>query len=357
MQPPCSSATNFTSYLMDLSFSPNTSPSNIVYLHRQWLYNFSQLKANCKVSKEYPVGLAKRYSSTTLYIPIALSLPALISSSLRLMSPFVLLWLVILHTLPDLNLRQRNNGFKLVTQHISFNQGVLAHKVRSVKGIDLVLQVHCEVRGSLEPPCSAVGLIDQVILGEHHLYQHPAYRRIKECSINSPNYGPLPQNAPGWCLAPNDPEGILSSLMAAITCLDQMLRVLLWSMLSFPLLIAGYVLELLGVPFCKPLYTLSYMCITAGASGLFLTIIFYIVDIKHFRKPTMLLEWMGMNALIVFALAACDLFPAAVDGTESFVQAMIHSEKWGTLVFAMLEILFWSLVAGFLPMKGIYLKL
>ena len=34
-----------------------------------------------------------------------------------------------------------NNGFKLVTQHISFNQGVLAHKVRSVKSIDLVLQV------------------------------------------------------------------------------------------------------------------------------------------------------------------------------------------------------------------------
>ncbi|XP_030947520.1 heparan-alpha-glucosaminide N-acetyltransferase-like isoform X1 [Quercus lobata] len=243
--------------------------------------------------------------------------------------------------------------------------------------------VHCEVRGSLEPPCNVVGLIDRVILGEHHLYQHPVYRRTKECSINSPDYGPLPQNAPGWCLAPFDPEGILSSLMAAITCFvglqfghilvhfkDQMQRVLLWSMLSFPLLIAGYVLELLGVPFCKPLYTLSYMCITAGASGLFLTIIFYIVDIKHFRKPTMLLEWMGMNALIVYALAACDLFPAAVqgfywhspennlvDGTESLLRAMIHSEKWGTLVFVMLEILLWSIVAGFLHMKGIYLKL
>ncbi|KAK4559084.1 hypothetical protein RGQ29_008365 [Quercus rubra] len=191
------------------------------------------------------------------------------------------------------------------------------------------------------------------ILGEHHLYRHPAYRRTRECSINSPVYGPLPQNAPGC------------SLMAAITCFvglqfghtlvhfkDQMQRVFLWSMLSFPLLDCR-----ICVPFCKPLYRLSYMCITAGASGLFLTIIFYIVDIKHFRKPTMLLEWMGMNALIVFALAACDLFPAAVDGTESLVQAMIHSEKWGTLVFVMLEILFWSLVAGFLPMKGIYLKL
>jgi heparan-alpha-glucosaminide N-acetyltransferase len=38
------------------------------------------------------------------------------------------------------------------------------------------------------------------------------------------------------------------------------------------------------------------------------------VDIKHCRKPTMLLEWMGLNALIVYALAACDLFPAAMQG-------------------------------------------
>lgn len=38
------------------------------------------------------------------------------------------------------------------------------------------------------------------------------------------------------------------------------------------------------------------------------------VDVKHFRKPVVLLQWMGMNALIVYALAACDIFPAAVQG-------------------------------------------
>ncbi|KAG2697579.1 hypothetical protein I3843_07G112500 [Carya illinoinensis] len=243
--------------------------------------------------------------------------------------------------------------------------------------------VHCEVRGSLEPSCNAVGLIDRILIGEHHLYQRPVYRRTKECSVNSPDYGPLPPNSPGWCLAPFDPEGILSSLMAAITCFVglqfghillhfkcHMQRVFLWTMLSLPLLIAGYVLEFLGVPFCKPLYTLSYMCITAGASGLFLTSIFYIVDVKLYRKPTMLLEWMGMNALIVYAVAACDLFPAAlqgfywrspknnlVDGTELLMQAMLHSRKWGTLAFVLLEILFWGLVAGFLHMKGVYVKL
>lgn len=38
------------------------------------------------------------------------------------------------------------------------------------------------------------------------------------------------------------------------------------------------------------------------------------VDVKKFRKPTILLQWMGMNALVVYALAACELFPAAVQG-------------------------------------------
>ncbi|CAK9135476.1 unnamed protein product [Ilex paraguariensis] len=122
--------------------------------------------------------------------------------------------------------------------------------------------VHCGVRGNLEPPCNAVGLIDRFFLGEQHLYQHPVYRRTKECSVNSPDYGPLPPNSPGWCLAPFDPEGILSSLMAAITCFmglhfghiivhykDHMQRVILWSLSSLPLLLLGYVLDVLGILF------------------------------------------------------------------------------------------------------------
>lgn len=34
-----------------------------------------------------------------------------------------------------------------------------------------------------------------------------------------------------------------------------------------------------GVPLSKPLYTLSYMFVTAGASGFLLTIFFYIVSL------------------------------------------------------------------------------
>ncbi|KAK8497553.1 hypothetical protein V6N11_059672 [Hibiscus sabdariffa] len=226
--------------------------------------------------------------------------------------------------------------------------------------------VRCGVRGSLEPPCNAVGYIDRFFLGEQHLYRRPVYRRTKECSVNSPDYGPLPPHSPEWCLAPFDPEGILSSLMAVLTCFvglnfghillhykGQTHTVVMWSISSFTLLISGFGLQVLGIPFSKPLYTLSYMCITAGASGLVLTIIFYIVDVKHFRKPVVLLQWMGMNALIIYALAACDIFPAAVqgfywhspennlvDGVESLLQAVLHSSKWGTFVFVLLGILF-----------------
>lgn len=38
------------------------------------------------------------------------------------------------------------------------------------------------------------------------------------------------------------------------------------------------------------------------------------VDVIHIQKPTILFQWMGMNALIVYALAACDIFPAALQG-------------------------------------------
>lgn len=94
------------------------------------------------------------------------------------------------------------------------------------------------------PACNAVGMIDRKVLGIHHLYARPIYARTKvslflelvyvaylyslasfltnswvfsinfpsclqECSINSPDSGPLPPDAPSWCQAPFDPEGLL----------------------------------------------------------------------------------------------------------------------------------------------------
>ncbi|KAG2624754.1 heparan-alpha-glucosaminide N-acetyltransferase-like [Panicum virgatum] len=243
--------------------------------------------------------------------------------------------------------------------------------------------IHCGVRGSLGPPCNAVGLVDRVLLGENHLYKNPVYKRTKECSINSPDYGPLPPNAPDWCLAPFDPEGLLSTLMAAVTCFvglhfghvlihckNHSQRMLFWLLASTVLTIFAFLLLLLGMPFSKPLYTVSYMLLSAGVSGFLLLLLYYIVDVIHIKKPFILFQWMGMNALIVYVLVACELFPTLIQGfywrspennlvdiTESLLQAIFHSKQWGTLAFVLLEIVFWCLAAGFLHMKGVYLKL
>ncbi|KAL5071646.1 hypothetical protein RYX36_022533 [Vicia faba] len=83
----------------------------------------------------------------------------------------------------------------------------------------LIFSVKCGVRGDTGPACNVVGMIDLSLLGIQHLYRRPIYARMPECSINSPDYGPLPPDAPSWCQAPFDPEGLLSSVMAIVTCL------------------------------------------------------------------------------------------------------------------------------------------
>ena len=151
------------------------------------------------------------------------------------------------------------------------------------------LKVKCGVRGDTGPACNAVGMIDRKLLGLQHLYRRPIYSRTEvttyflsliwlvqllfivftnefwfvclkqQCSINSPDYGPLPADAPSWCQSPFDPEGLLSSLMAIVTCLvglhyghiinhfkDHRNRVLHWTISSTSLVVLGLALDLFG---------------------------------------------------------------------------------------------------------------
>ncbi|KAB1201989.1 hypothetical protein CJ030_MR8G005371 [Morella rubra] len=91
-----------------------------------------------------------------------------------------------------------------------------------------LFSVKCGIRGDTGPGCNAVGMINRKILGIQHLYRRATYARTQESclewlsiafSINSPDHGPLPADAPSWCQAPFDHEGLLSSVMAIVTCL------------------------------------------------------------------------------------------------------------------------------------------
>ncbi|KAL6654138.1 hypothetical protein ACP70R_007603 [Stipagrostis hirtigluma subsp. patula] len=199
--------------------------------------------------------------------------------------------------------------------------------------------VKCGVRGDIGPGCNAVGMIDRHVLGIQHLYTRPVYLKTKQCSINSPRNGPLPSDAPTWCEAPFDPEGLLSlslttmhsSLMAIVTCLiglqighvivhfkaltkDHDKRIVQWSISSLSLLGLGFSLDLFGLQMNKSLYSLSYTCVTTGTAGLFFTAIYLLVDVYGYKRLAYPMEWIGKHALMIFVLVACNIVPILVHG-------------------------------------------
>ncbi|KAK4413616.1 Heparan-alpha-glucosaminide N-acetyltransferase [Sesamum alatum] len=190
-----------------------------------------------------------------------------------------------------------------------------------------IFMVKCGVRGDTGPACNAAGMIDRMILGVQHLYRRPIYARTKQCSINSPDYGPLPPNAPSWCQAPFDPEGILSTVMPIVTCLiglqfghiivhfkDHRNRLLLWLAPSSAFIVLGLLCDAFGMHINKALYSFSYTCVTSGLAGLLLATIYLVVDVYGCRRFALVLEWMGMNALLIYILVACNILPLILQG-------------------------------------------
>ncbi|KAG0570609.1 hypothetical protein KC19_6G174900 [Ceratodon purpureus] len=190
-----------------------------------------------------------------------------------------------------------------------------------------VLHVSCGVRGSVGPDCNVVGYLDRAILGFSHMYQKSIYGRTTSCSVNSPDYGPLPMGAPEWCRAPFDPEGLLSSVSAIGSCFlglhfghvlnhrkEHCARLYDWSVMSLALLTTGMFLHLLGMPFNKPLYSVSYMLFTGGAAGIVLAGFYFLVDVRGWRSSTFVLEWMGQNAMLMYVFVAEGVLIALLKG-------------------------------------------
>nr|GMD42223.1 heparan-alpha-glucosaminide N-acetyltransferase isoform X1 [Ipomoea batatas] len=257
-----------------------------------------------------------------------------------------------------------------------------------------ILTVSCNVRGKLDPPCNAVGYVDRQVLGINHMYPHPAWKRSKACTKNSPYEGPFRNDAPSWCWAPFEPEGILSSISAILSTVigvhfghvlihfkvrsatamhDHSSRLLHWIAMGLVLLLLGIILHFTNaIPLNKQLYTLSYVCVTSGAAALVFSAFYILVDIGKLRYVFMPLEWIGMNAMLVYVMAAEGIFAGFINGwyyddphntLVYWIQKHVfigvwHSKRVGTLMYVIFaEILFWAIIAGLFHWLGIYWKL
>ncbi|MQL90408.1 hypothetical protein Taro_022990 [Colocasia esculenta] len=257
-----------------------------------------------------------------------------------------------------------------------------------------VFTVTCGVRGKLNPPCNAVGYVDRKLLGINHMYQHPAWTRYKACSEDSPHTGPFRRDAPSWCQAPFEPEGILSSVSAILSTIigvhcghvlvhltSHRDRLKQWVLMGLALLISGFVLHFTGaIPLNKQLYSCSYVFLTAGAAAMVFSAFYILVDILGLRSIFLPLEWIGMNAMLVYVMAAEGIFEGFINGwyydstnntlVNNFCNSQVywiqkhifiglwHSRRLGILLYVIFaQIFFWGLIAGILHRLGIYWKL
>ncbi|KAI3960639.1 hypothetical protein MKX01_003813 [Papaver californicum] len=147
--------------------------------------------------------------------------------------------------------------------------------------------VNCSTRGDLGPACNSAGMIDRYVLGINHLYKKPVYRNLKECS--DPAIGQGSDSVPAWCHAPFDPEGILSSITAAVTCIIGLQY--------------GHTCAFGDIPLNKSLYTISYMLLTSSSAGISFCALYIL--------------WMGVHSLCIFVLISSNLAVISIQGFHS----------------------------------------
>ncbi|KAG8376613.1 hypothetical protein BUALT_Bualt09G0081700 [Buddleja alternifolia] len=246
--------------------------------------------------------------------------------------------------------------------------------------------VKCGMRGHLGPACNAVGYVDRQIWGINHLYDQPVWARLRACTFSSPGSGPFRMDAPSWCRGPFEPEGLLSSISAIVSGTigihyghvlihfkGHAERLKQWVSMALVLLIVAIILHFTdAIPINKQLYSFSYVCFTAGAAGIVFSGFYLLIDVWGKRMPFLFLEWIGMNAMLVFVMAAQGIFEAFVNGwyfkdsdnnLVNWIQQHVFNDVWkservGTLLYVIFgEILFWAVVSGILHKLGIYWKL
>ncbi|CAL5329463.1 unnamed protein product [Camellia sinensis] len=68
------------------------------------------------------------------------------------------------------------------------------------------------------------------------------------------------------------------------------------------------------IPLNKQLYTFSYVCVTSGATALVFSAFYTLVDIWNLKYLFLPLEWIGMNAMLVYVMAAEGIFAVFING-------------------------------------------
>ncbi|HMF91690.1 MAG TPA: DUF5009 domain-containing protein [Candidatus Angelobacter sp.] len=178
-----------------------------------------------------------------------------------------------------------------------------------------------------------------------------------------------------------DPEGLLSTFPAIATTLlgtltgeflrsdgDLSRKVRGLSLAGAAGVAAGYAWHPF-FPINKPLWTSSYVLFTAGAACLLLALCLWLIEMRGWRAWSRPFVWLGTNAILAYALSTFFakegfIFKVSEGAGVIGVQTWIYRHWFApfarpinaSLAFAVCYVALWTLVAGWLYRKKIFVK-
>jgi predicted acyltransferase len=170
----------------------------------------------------------------------------------------------------------------------------------------------------------------------------------------------------------HDPEGILSTLPAAATCIIGVLAGIFirgkapTSRRSAALAVAGVALLCAGFlwgtefPIIKKIWTSSYVLVAGGWSLLFLAAFYHVIDVMGISRWASPFVWIGMNALAIYVATNVTNFWKLADRfVGSGVQASLDAVRpgLGALAEGLVCLLLVFALAGFLHRRRVFIRL
>ena len=173
-----------------------------------------------------------------------------------------------------------------------------------------------------------------------------------------------------------DPEGLLSTLPAIVTCISGILIGKLVQLKSASttlyLVITGSVLVSLGYlwslwfPLNKALWTSSFVLVTSGYASLILALVYQIIDVKQVKIGS-LSKYVGMNAITIFFLSSfiAKLFYRINISEDERIHSWLFNTlladhmsntTLASLIYALLVVSFYIALGYVLYKKRIFIK-
>lgn len=206
--------------------------------------------------------------------------------------------------------------------------------------------------GALTLEGNLVRTVDLWLLGESHVYK---------------GYG-----------IPFDPEGLLSTIPAVGTVLlgylcglqvqnqptkEQLIK---WLLTTGPtLVVVAILLHVVGLPINKPIWSSSYVLLTAGLAMIFLALLVWVIDVREWTSWTTVFKAFGMNPLVSYVLSGLFVKTALLidlSGENAYQWMYSHvfqpgfGNYLGSFLFAITYTMFIWFFAWLLYRKGTIIK-